>query len=69
MKSRLARRTLAAAVVGLIAFAVAAGAADVGNAGTSLNTFGWSSHLTAAQAGVVSANADQRVIVPLLAGA
>ena len=65
MKSRLARGTLAAAVVGLIAFAVAAGAADVGNAGTSLNTFGWSSHLTAGQAGVLSANADQRVIVLL----
>ena len=67
MKSRLARTSLAGAVVGLIAFAVAAGAADVrnANAGASLNSFGWSSHLTAGQASVLSANADQRVIVLL----
>ncbi len=31
----------------------------------SLNTFGWSSHLTAGQVRVLSANADQRVIVLL----
>jgi len=65
MKSRLARTLLAGAVVALIAFAVAAGEAGVGNAGMSLDTFGWSSHLTAAQANVLSANADQRVIVLL----
>jgi hypothetical protein len=65
MKSRLARTVLAGAVVGLIAFAVAAGAADVGTAGNSLNTFGWSSHLTTGQASALSANADQRVIVLL----
>jgi subtilisin family serine protease len=65
MKSRLARTLLAGGVVGLIAFAVAAGDAGVGNAGGAPATFGWSSHLTAAQAGVLSANADQRVIVLL----
>ncbi|HKD95753.1 MAG TPA: S8 family serine peptidase [Gaiellaceae bacterium] len=65
MKSRLARTLLAGGVVGLIAFAVAAASAGVGNAGTSLDTFGWSSHLTAAQANVLSPNADQRVIVLL----
>lgn len=65
MKSRLARTLLAGAVVGLIAFAVAAGTADVGNAGMSLNTFAWSSHLTAGQAHVLSANPDHRVIVLL----
>ena len=65
MKSRLARTVLAGAVVGLIAFAVAAGTAYVGNAGMSLNTFAWSSHLTAGQAHVLSANPDHRVIVLL----
>ena len=54
MKSRLARTLLAGGVVGLIAFAVAAASAGVGNAGTSPDTFGWSSHLTAAQANVLS---------------
>ncbi len=49
----------------LIAFAVAAGTASVGNAGMSLNTFAWSSHLTAGQAHVLSAHPDQRVIVLL----
>jgi Subtilase family len=65
MKKRLARTLLAGGVVGLIVFAVAAGAADVGTAGVPLNTFGWSSHLTAGQASALSANADQRVIVLL----
>lgn len=65
MKKRLARALLAGGVVGLIAFVVAAGDAGVGNAGMSLNTFGWTSHLTAAQASALSASADQRVIVLL----
>ena len=65
MKSRVARTLLAGAVVVLIAFAVAAGTASVGNAGMSLNTFAWSSHLTAGQAHVLSAQPDQRVIVLL----
>lgn len=65
MKKRLARALLAGGAVGVIAFAVAAGAAGVGNAGMSLNTFGWTSHLTAGQASALSANADQRVIVLL----
>jgi hypothetical protein len=65
MKQRLARTVLAGGVVGLIAFAVAAGEAGVGSAGLPLNTFGWTSRLTAAQAGALSANADQRVIVLL----
>jgi Subtilase family len=64
MKKRLAGALLAAGVVGLIAFAMAAGAA-VGNAGVSLNTSGWTSHLTAGQASALSADADQRVIVLL----
>ena len=64
MKKRLAGALLAGGVVGLIAFAVAAGAA-VGNAGVSLNTSGWTSHLTAGQASALSADADQRVIVLL----
>ncbi len=63
MKSRFARTVLAGAAVGLIAFAVTAAAPGVGSAGMSLH--GWSSHLTAAQASVLSANADQRVIVLL----
>jgi subtilisin family serine protease len=65
MKKRLARAVLGAAAVGIIAFAVAAGDAGVGSAGMSLNTFGWSSHLTPGQVRVLSANADQRVIVLL----
>jgi hypothetical protein len=65
MKTSLARGVLAAVAVGLIAFAVAASTAAVGSAGASLNTFGWSSHLTPDQARVLSANADQRVIVLL----
>jgi hypothetical protein len=62
--NRLARAALAGAAVGLIAFAVAA-AAPAGNAGLSLNSLGWSSHLTAGQVRELSANADQRVIVLL----
>ena len=63
MTSRFARTVLAGAAVGLIAFAVTAAAPGVGSAGMSLH--GWSSHLTAGQASVLSANADQRVIVLL----
>lgn len=63
MKSRFARTVLAGAAVGLVAFAVTAAAPAVGNAGMSLH--GWSSHLTGAQAKMLSANADQRVIVLL----
>ena len=65
MKKSLARGVLAAAAVGLVAFAVAASTAAVGNAGVSLNAVGWSSHLTPDQVHVLSANADQRVIVLL----
>ena len=62
MRKGLARAVFAAAAVGLIAFAVAAGA---GSAGTPLSTSGWSSHLTGDQVRALSANADQRVIVLL----
>jgi hypothetical protein len=65
MKKTLARAVLAAGAVGLIAFAMAAGDAGVGNAGMSLSASGWSSRLTAEQVRVLSANADQRVIVLL----
>jgi hypothetical protein len=65
MKKSLARGVLAATAVGLVAFAAAAGTATVGTAGTSLSTLGWSSHLTPSQVSVLSANADQRVIVLL----
>ena len=65
MKKRLARAVLAAGAVAIIAFAVAAGDAGVGTAGMSLNTFGWQSHLTPGQTRMLSANADQRVIVLL----
>lgn len=65
MRDRVARGFLAAAVVGLIAFALAAGAAGVGTAGLPLGTSGWSSHLTSSQVRVLSENADQRVIVLL----
>ena len=65
MTKRLARTVLAVAAGGLMAFAVAAAAADVGSAGVSLDAVGWSSRLTAGQAHVLSANADQRVIVLL----
>jgi hypothetical protein len=65
VRRRLARAVLAAATVGLIAFAVAAGEAGVGNAGRSLGTSAWSSHLTADQVRVLSPNASQRVIVML----
>jgi hypothetical protein len=63
--NKLARSVLAGAAVGLIAFAVAAAAPGAGSAGLSLNTFGWSSHLTIGQAAQLSVNADQRVIVLL----
>jgi len=63
--SRLARAVLAGAAGGLIAFAVAAAAPATGNAGQSLNTFGWTSHLTAGQVQQLSANANKRVIVLL----
>lgn len=62
MKTSLARGALTAAAIGLLAFAVAA---DVGSAGMSLSAVGWSSRLTADQVGVLSANANQRVIVLL----
>ena len=65
MKSKVARTALAGAAAGLIAFAVAAAAPGVGNAGGSLSTSRWTSRLTAAQVRVLSANADQRVIVLL----
>jgi hypothetical protein len=65
MKRSLARAIPAAAALGLVAFVAAAGTVDVGNAGRSLDTFGWSSHLTAGQVRALSANADQRVIVLL----
>lgn len=65
MKKSLVRVVLAAATFGLIAFAVAAGTAEVGSAGTSLRRVGWSSHLTADQVHLLSANANERVIVLL----
>jgi hypothetical protein len=65
VKSKVARTTLAGAAAGLIAFAVAAATPGVGNAGGSLSASGWTSRLTAAQVRVLSANADQRVIVLL----
>src|SRR4029079_10284298 len=65
MRDRMARTVLATATVGLIAFAVAAGTAGVGNAEMSLGTSAWSSHLTADQVRVLSPNADPRVIVML----
>ena len=65
MRRGLARAALVAGAAGLMAFAVAAAAAGVGSAGRSLNSSGWTSHLTDAQARVLSANADQRVIVLL----
>src|SRR5690348_7894332 len=65
MKKTLARAVLAAGAVGLIAFAMAAGDAGVGNAGMSLSTSGWSGHLTSDQVHLLSANADERVIVLL----
>jgi subtilase family protein len=65
VKSRIARGVLAGAAAGLIAFAIAAAAPGVGNAGQALNTFGWSSHLTAGQVRELSVNANQRVIVLL----
>ena len=74
MRDMFARTVLAAATVGLIAFAVAAGDAGVGNAGMPLGTAAWSSRLTADQVRVLSPNARQRVIVllrdqhPALAG-
>ncbi|HEY4236933.1 MAG TPA: S8 family serine peptidase [Gaiellaceae bacterium] len=72
VKSRFARTVLAGAAVGLIAFAMSAAAPGAGSAGVPLH--GWSSRLTPAQANVLSAHADQRVIVllrdqhPALAG-
>jgi hypothetical protein len=48
-----------------MAFAVAAAAPANGTAGQSLNTFGWTSHLTAGQARQLSENANERVIVLL----
>ena len=63
MRSRFARTVLAGAAAGLIAFAVTAATPGVGSAGLQLH--GWSSHLTAAQAGVLASNPDQRVIVLL----
>src|SRR3954467_4736571 len=63
LRNRLAGALLGGAAVALIAFAVSAAAPSVGSAGMSLN--GWSSHLTAGQVNVLSANADQRVIVLL----
>src|SRR6478609_7444865 len=65
VKKSLARTFLAGAAAGLIAFAVAAAAPGAGNAGRSLNTFGWASHLTTGQVRALSASADQRVIVLL----
>jgi hypothetical protein len=65
MRDRLARTILAAATVGLIAFAVAAGEAGVGTAGRPLGTVAWSSRLTADQVRVLSQGANQRVIVLL----
>ena len=65
MKSKVARAALAGAAAGLIAFAVAAAAPGVGSAGGSLSTSGWTRRLTAAQVRVLSAAADQRVIVLL----
>ena len=65
MKRGLARTVLAGVAAGLIAFAVAAAALATGNAGRSLNAFGWTSHLTAGQAQQLSANANKRVIVLL----
>jgi subtilisin family serine protease len=65
VRKSLARTVLAGAAVGIIAFAVAAAAPGAGNAEMSLNTFGWSSHLTAGQVRELSASADQRVIVLL----
>jgi subtilase family protein len=65
MRIGLARAVLAAGAAGLIAFAVAAATPGVGSAGMSLGTAGWSSRLTADQARLLSANADQRVIVLL----
>ena len=63
MKDRCARTLLAGATVGLIAFAVAAGGAGVGNAGGSLGTSAWSRHLTADQLRVLAPNANQRVMM------
>jgi hypothetical protein len=65
MTKRLARSVLAGAAVALIAFAVAAAAPGAESAGMSLDTFGWSSHLTTDQVRFLSANADQRVIILL----
>jgi hypothetical protein len=62
MEKSLVRAVLAVAAVGLVAVA---GSADVGSAGRSLTTVGWSSHLTGDQVHLLSANADQRVIVLL----
>jgi len=65
VESKVARTALAGAAAGLIALAVAAAAPGVGSAGGSLSTSRWTSRLTAAQVRVLSANADQRVIVLL----
>jgi Subtilase family len=63
VRSRFAKTLCAGVATGLIAFAVTAAAPGVGNAGMTLH--GWSRHLTASQAHVLSANADHRVIVLL----
>jgi len=65
VQSKVARTALAGAAAGLIAFAVAAAAPGVGSAGGSLSTSRWTSRLNASQVSVLSANADQRVIVLL----
>lgn len=61
MKKGFAKAAFAITVAGLIAFAVVAAAP----AGTSLNTSGWASHLSAAQVHSLSTGQDQRVIVLL----